>query len=467
MTSRTERERRQTDNDIKSSVVNSDLKSMSEQYMTLAGQIDAGTVLLEQSCSPEISADKVDICRSTASGMLDAGELLEELTGDIKQEVAKRNECSTRGSLFDISGLGGVIDDTSKSLFTLCMEEGPGGTEVAGSRVVDCSIASTLSSLGLDEDTAASRECSSDDINPCLSQMLKVLGSDLISSVESIWSDIESGDLNSTEDETSKNQELLQQFSREDLEAVRANPKDWAGNMLKGMVLTIEEWLKMGVLCEKWEGEAYASECKKPFQAWGCFGRQEEITDICTLGIEGVQLIGETFYTGGVYGALSKIAIDQNPSSAAKIGLDSLKTSPHYKEITTSLANIPYTKNLLSFSKDIQQRGFGEGEHPQRIVYNVTDMLLEGKPMFLAVDILRRAEMPARRQLGNVRKELSDTKKELEEKESESVNNNRREARTRYGGQEGESWMQSARREAATRYGDGGSYSSSGGGGRS
>ena len=342
-----------------------------DRYVELAGQIDAAGGILQAYCNGEtILLDKLELCRETAQNIVQAQEEMEGPLLDIVNSLLPSKCSEGESSVVDADGLGNAINDASLPLQNQCMRDGAGEEILNCGKEVACSIASTLTLSGLWGAGADSenRECLSSE-NDCLTQLLTSLASFLVSSIKGVWSLLKMGGnwvaekgrqfwgwVSGAEDETSENQELLQNLTDEDVEDIKEDSKGWMARMLSGITSMLGEWLRTDVFCEEWEGTPHVSECRKPLQAWGCLGCGTMISALCSLGGVATGLIVETFLTGGVFGVISKSAkgakIGVSAGSAvAKAGINAMKSSPRYAALTRELAKIPGRQQVINISQ--------------------------------------------------------------------------------------------------------------------
>ena len=353
--------------------LNPEFSSAVERYRELTGQIDAAYGTLTEYCDGEsIPLDKLELCRETAQNVVQAQEEMQGPLLDIVNTFLPPAECPPNEANAVNAGLGDTIGDTSTVLAAQCMRDGAGKEILNCGKEVACSIASTLTLSGLwgANSESENRECLSAE-NDCLTQLLTSLASFLVSSIKGVWSLLKIGAnwvaekgkqfwawVTNAEDETSENQELLQNLTDEDVEDIKQDSKGWMARMLSGITSMLGEWLRTDVFCEEWKGIPHTSECRKPLQAWGCLGCGTMISALCSLGGVATGLIVETFLAGGVFGAISKAAKGAKVgvsagSSVAKAGITAMKSSPRYAELTKHLAGLPGAKQTVAMSQSL------------------------------------------------------------------------------------------------------------------
>ena len=388
-----------------------------ERYAELVGQIDAANGTLQEYCNGEtIPLDKLELCRETAQNIVQAQEEMEGPLLDIVNSLLPSECPEGEASAVDTEGLGNAITDASAPLQNQCMRDGAGDEILNCGKEVACSIASTLTLSGLWGAGADSenRECLSSE-NDCLTQLLTSLASFLVSSIKGVWSLLKMGGnwvaekgrqfwgwVSGAEDETSENQELLQNLTDEDVEDIKEDSKGWMARMLSGITSMLGEWLRTDVFCEEWEGTPHVSECRKPLQAWGCLGCGTMISALCSLGGVATGLIVETFLTGGVFGAISKatkgakIGVSAG-SAVAKAGINAMKSSPRYAALTRELAKIPGRQQVINISQQAARGAVSLGRASRtsvaaagRGLANLSGRIGESVPVQTARNILSR-----------------------------------------------------------------------------
>ena len=346
------------------------------KYLELAGEIDAAYGALVQNCNDNpIPLDKVELCQKTAQNIVEAQKEMEgPLLATVENLLLQYEETCAWDGLTEIGveGLGDVVNSTSEILLQQCLRgrEGVASETLNCAKEVACSIASTITLSGLwgANSDSYQRECLSAE-NDCLTQLLTTLASLLVSSINGVWNLLKMGGgrvaeqgrafwdwVTDAEDETSENQEMLQNLSDEDIDDIKQDSKSWMSRMLSGITSMIGEWLRTDILCEEWEGTPHFSECRQPLQAWKCLECGTMINAICSFGGIGVGLIVETFLSGGVFGAISKavkgasIGVTSG-SVAAKVGITAMKPSLHYAKLTQHLGKVSFFQQVVNMSK--------------------------------------------------------------------------------------------------------------------
>ena len=177
------------------------------------------------------------------------------------------------------------------------------------------------------------------------------------------------------ESETSQGQELIQELSQEDIDAIEENPEGFISRMWNGLWGFMREVMVSEVFCEQWSGVPHLSECTQPLRGLDCLGCGAVVTGMCSVtgGIVGV--LGETFLTGGMLSALAKGA------RGVKSALGILKSTRGYADAAKAARSTRFGQQMVAQSTKSSSR-----------VYRIGDSVGRGFAQIKNSGIFQRAE---------------------------------------------------------------------------
>lgn len=158
------------------------------------------------------------------------------------------------------------------------------------------------------------------------------------------------------EDHTSTSQLALAKAS-EDPGVFQALVDDFPGTMKKiweTFVVSIKEWLKTSIFCEKWEGVPHFGKCLKPTESYDCLPCKTLLTGLCGISGTIIAEIVPSFLAGGLVTAVKHGA--RGASNIAKMfkvskaGIKAVKASSVARPVTKLSRIVVGAKSALNIS---------------------------------------------------------------------------------------------------------------------
>ncbi len=158
------------------------------------------------------------------------------------------------------------------------------------------------------------------------------------------------------EDHTSTSQLALAKAS-EDPSVFQALLDDFPGTMKKiweTFVVSLKEWLKTSIFCEKWEGVPHFGKCLKPTENYDCLPCKTLLTGLCGISGTIIAEIVPSFLAGGLVTAVKHgargAANIARMFKVSKAGIKAVKASSVARPVTRVSRIVIGAKSALSIS---------------------------------------------------------------------------------------------------------------------
>lgn len=425
--------------DAASKQLQNQMKLFEQVCMTGENSFKSGTVGISNANGAVISQMNCDAERKAIANNL---EKLKKVEDKIGLKSTASSKCST-GANSNIKNQGVVLN---KALVNLtCEGKNPKLNLKSLSHCaqdINCAVAQAIpvigsSSLKLLEkvagksfkNSAFGKNCTGNDscITQAASAIIKGLWSTLkglfdlgklakdyvVSKATDAWNWATGS---SVENESSKRIQAMSKQMNSSFEEFKKDPFGFLGNMFKGIMNGITEFMTHDVFCMKWQGLPRSSKCEKPLPSLGCMDCKTLINGSCAAIGYVAEKIGETFAGSWIAGAAGGVAKNMSlgitkmltqsakAGKLAKVEASMMKAMPKLTEAVKASAKV--TAKLADDAAELAGKSFSKVQSGLKYLgKNTVGESLTKIKNLKAVKMVSNSQAVAK--IGNIEKQFS------------------------------------------------------------